>query len=100
MMKRSSVAEPVVGHLDLPAIAHLLVERCRSDRLRNLLQRSQRSEITGNEAAETAVTEAGLALRRYDAIEVEAKLLYRPTKQRIQTESQDVCRVRTHEDGR
>ena len=71
-------AQPLVGLLHLPAVDDLLLEDAElvADAVadRRDLQRRQRIEEAGGEAAEAAVAEAGLVFVREQLVEVEADL--------------------------
>ena len=65
-LPRVAVAQPLVGHLDLPAVADLLVEDAElvADAVadRRDLERRERVHVAGGEPAEAAVAEARLLL--------------------------------------
>ncbi len=76
-LPRVAVDQPVVGLLDLPAVANLLVEDAEliADAIADgvVFQRGERVQITRSQPAQTAVAQPGLLLAGQDFAEVLAE---------------------------
>ncbi len=98
-----SIAQPLVGLLDLPAVHDLLLENTElvADAVaeRRDLQRGHRIQKAGGQTPEAAIPQARLVLTGQQSIEIQPQLRHRLAHQIVHAEvDQVVAQVRSHQE--
>src|SRR5277367_340773 len=98
-----SVAQPVVGELDLPSVVDGLLEDAElvADTVADCwhAQRGHGVQIAGRETPEAAVAQPRLALLLDDVVYIEAELGHRLAERRFETQIQQIIgQVRPHQE--